>query len=157
MSNALTLDIAPGTPFIDGERWFDAPVDLVWRAYTEPDLVARWLGPDRYEMDLETYDCRTGGSWAYTHRGPEGSYSFRGVFHSVEPQRRIVQTFEFLGFPGAVNLESADFEEVGGRTRVTMHSVCPSVEARDGMVAAGMEGGMSEGFAKLEAVLAELA
>jgi uncharacterized protein YndB with AHSA1/START domain len=151
--NPVTLTAQPGVPFVDIEREFDAPLAEVYRAYTDPDLVVQWLGPRRLEMDLHEYDVRNGGSWAYTHRDTSGAYGFRGVFHSVVPEERIVQTFEFDGYPGHISLDSASFERRGDRTLVRLHSVYQSVEDRDGMLASGMEGGLTEGFERLDELL----
>lgn len=157
MSNALIITAPPGLPFIEGEREFDAPLAAVWRAYTEPDLIAQWMGPHGTEMENLQFESRTGGSWEFTHRGQDGAaYRFRGVLHSVEEHTSMTQTFEFEGMPGHVSLDRADFEDLGGRTRIRIHSVFQSVEDRDGMVASGMEGGMREGYERLDEVLKSL-
>ncbi|MGH3502810.1 MAG: SRPBCC family protein [Nocardioidaceae bacterium] len=155
MSNPLTITAEPDLPFIDGTREFDAPLGAVWRAYTEPELLAQWMGPrDLTIQDLQ-FDARTGGSWSYTHRAGDGTeYRFRGVLHSVVDHQSITQTFEFAGVPGHVSLETATFEELGDRTRLRVHSVFQSVEDRDGMVASGMEGGMSQSYERLDDLLA---
>ncbi|MFD1051734.1 SRPBCC domain-containing protein, partial [Kibdelosporangium lantanae] len=103
----------PGTPFIDIEREFNAAPAQVHRAWTDADLVARWLGPRDYTMNMFDYDARSGGSYRYVHVDKEGQeFGFRGVFHTVAPDR-IVQTFEFEGWPGQVSVETATFEDLG--------------------------------------------
>ena len=156
-TNPTTVTAEPGTPFIDIVRDFDAPPELVFRAYTDRDLVAKWLGPRAYEMVVDHYDARTGGSYAYTHRDAQGGeFGFHGTFHSIAPDQ-VVQTFEFDGYPGHVALESVRFEALDdGRTRATTHSVYQSVEDRDGMVASGMEGGLTEGYERLDELLPTL-
>jgi len=158
MTHPTTITTEPGVPFVDIVRELDAPVDVVFRAYADPELIARWLGPGKYTTDVTEWEFKNGGAWAYTSSGAGGeSYGFRGSFHSIEPNRRIVQTFEFLGAPGHVSLEAADFEDLGnGHTRVTGHSVFQSVEARDAMVANGMSGGVIEGFERLDDLLVSL-
>ncbi len=158
MSNPLTVTAPDGLPFVDFERDLDAPVAIVFRAYKEPDLIQQWLGPHGYEVDIETYDFRTGGQWRYLHRSPDGEeYGFHGVFHAVRENEMAIQTFEFEGFPDVVSLDSITFEDLGdGRTRIRGHSVFPTLEARDGMVASGMEIGMAEGYDRLDKVLAAL-
>jgi len=153
--NPVTVNAQPGLPFIDIEREFDAPLADVFRAHTDPELVKQWLGPRRLEMDVKEYDVRTGGSYSYIHRDESGAYGFKGVFHDVVPGERITQTFEFDGWPGHVSLETATFEDLGGRTRVRIHSAYQSVEDRDGMVESGMEGGLTEGYERLDELLAE--
>ena len=156
MTNPLHVEAPEGVPFIDATREFDAPVEAVFRAHRDPDLVTRWLGPGKYKMDLGRWDFTSGGSWAYTHTGPDGDeYRFRGVFHTVRENEFAIQTFEFEGYPDVVAIESMTFEDLGdGRSRLRLHSTYPSVESRDGMVASGMESGMSEGYRRLDDVLA---
>ena len=155
MTNALTVTAPEGVPFIDFEREFDAPVSAVFRAHQDPELIKQWLGPHGYEMEIERYDFRTGGGYRYIHRGADGEYAFHGVFHVVRDNEFAIQTFEYEGFPDVVSIESLTFEDLGnGRTRLRGHSVYPSQEARDGMVASDMEQGMSEGYERLDQVLA---
>ena len=157
--NELQVTAQPGTPFIDTERVVEAPRELVFRAFTEPELVAQWLGPRKYRMDVAEYDARHGGSWRYTHSDDEATYGFRGVFHG-EPSvdAGITQTFEFDGWPGHVALEHVDFVDLGdGRTLIRNHSVYQTVEDRDGMVQSGMESGMSEGYERLDELMQRLA
>ena len=153
-NNALVVTAEPGVPFMGIVREVDAPVADVFRAYIEPALVRQWLGPRNLEMDIDSWDARTGGSWAYTHIDPSRArYGFRGVFHDVAENKSITQTFEFDGYPGHVSLERVEFEDLGGRTRIINHSVFQSVEDRDGMVASGMERGVREGYERLDELL----
>ncbi|WP_104165395.1 SRPBCC family protein [Arthrobacter sp. SX1312] len=155
MSNALTLTVPEGLPFIDLDREFDHPVAEVFRAHKEPDLVAQWLGPRRLRLGIDQYDFRTGGSYRYTHTGPDGvDHVFSGVFHTVRENDFAIQTFEYDGYPDVVSIEFLTFQDVGGgRTRLTAHAVYPSMEARDGMVRSGMEGGLSEAYEQLDELL----
>lgn len=158
MTNKLVVTAREGVPFIEFEREFDAPVGAIFRAHREPELVAQWLGPDGYEMQIERYDFTTGGGYRYVHVNPEGEkFASNGVFHVVRENEFAVQTFEFAGFPDVVSIESIAFEDLGGgRTRLRGRATYPSQEARDGMVASGMEGGMSQGYDKLEQLAAGL-
>jgi uncharacterized protein YndB with AHSA1/START domain len=158
MTNPLTVNAADGLPFIEYEREFDAPVEAVFRAHKDPDLVQQWLGPRGYEMEIESYDFKTGGRFRFIHRNPEGEeYAFNGVYHVVRENEFAIQTFEFEGYPDVVSIESLIFEDLGdGRSRVRGHSTYPSLEARDGMVSSGMESGMSEGYERLDEVLTML-
>lgn len=141
-------------------REFDAPRELVFRAYTDPDLLVQWLGPRYLTMTVETFERVSGGRWRYIQKDPDGNeYGFHGVHHEVLAPERIIQTFEFEGMPesGHVILETAIFEALpDGRTRVTGQSVFQSVEDRDGMVESGMETGVVEGFEQLDALLETL-
>jgi uncharacterized protein YndB with AHSA1/START domain len=145
-------------PFIDFEREFDAPVDAVFRAHKEPDLVKQWMGPSEYTTDIDTYDFRTGGRWRYVQRNEAGEeYAFNGVFHVVRENEFAIQTFEFEMFPDVVSIESLTFQDLGdGRSRVRGHATYPSLEARDGMVEGGMETGMTDGYQRLDDLLTTL-
>jgi uncharacterized protein YndB with AHSA1/START domain len=158
MTNQVTITAPEGVPFIDFEREFDAPVSAVFRAHAEPELIKQWMGPNGYEMAIERYDFRTGGGYRYVHRDGKGEeWAFNGVFHVVRENDFAIQTFEFEGFPDVVAIESITFEDLGGgRSRVRGHSVYPTLEARDGMVASNMEVGMSEGYQRLDKVAASL-
>jgi uncharacterized protein YndB with AHSA1/START domain len=147
----------PGSPLITITCEFDAPRDLVFRAYTEPDLLTRWLGPRELTMAIEQWDVHDGGRWRYVHTNPAGSsFGFHGVFHGTPSAEGIVQTFEYEGAPGHVKLDSVTFEEVDGRTLVRTVSAFQSVEDRDGMVASGMEHGIRDSDDRLSELLAEL-
>jgi dihydrofolate reductase/uncharacterized protein YndB with AHSA1/START domain len=153
MTKPTTISAPEGTPFVDVERDFDASPAQVFRASTEPDLVARWLVPRELEMRLIEYDARPGGRYRYVHTDREGhEYGFRGVFHTVDQSRLIVQTFEYEGAPGMVSLESTTFEDLGGGTRLRTRTVFPSVESRDMFVASGMEHGVRDAMDQLAEV-----
>ena len=153
----LNVTAEPGVPQIVTTRNFDAPRDLLYRAFTEPDLLAQWLGPRRYTMTIERFDPRDGGTWRYVHADDAGhAYGFHGVFHGDPSPDGIVQTFEFEGAPGNVQMDTVTFEEHDGGTTVRTNSVFQSVEARDAMYQSGMAEGMNEGYERLEELLAKL-
>ena len=155
MTNPTTITAPEGLPFIEIERDIDAPVDAVYRAHTDPELVTRWLGPRGYDMEVERWDITTGGGYRYVQHDGDNAYPSNGVVHSASVENGIVQTFEFEGFPGAVSLEFMSFEDLGdGRTRLHGRSVFPTVENRDGMVQSGMEKGVNEGYERLDELLA---
>jgi uncharacterized protein YndB with AHSA1/START domain len=114
--NPATITAQPGTPYIDVVREFGAPPELVFGAHTGPELVARWPGPRGMQMEVLEHDARTGGSYRHVHRGREGEFRLRGVFHTVVPDKLIVQTFEYEGTPEQASLETARFEGIAGRT-----------------------------------------
>jgi uncharacterized protein YndB with AHSA1/START domain len=147
----------PGMPQVIITREFDAPRDLVFRTYIEPDLLARWLAPCTFTMTVDRYEPRDGGSWRYVHTDPEGNeYGFHGIFHGTPTPDGIVQTFEYEGVPGHVKLDTVTLTERDGRTMVRTVSSFQSVEDRDGMVAAGMEWGVRDGYEQLGELLAKL-
>ena len=155
-TNPVTITAPEGLPFVDIVREFDAPVTAVFAAHRDPELVKQWLGPNGYEMTIERWDFVPQGGYRYVHTNPEGeAFAFNGTFHSVRENEFAVQTFEFEAWPDVVSIESLTFEDLGdGRTRLHAHSVYPSVEARDGMVASGMETGLREGYERLDALVA---
>jgi uncharacterized protein YndB with AHSA1/START domain len=111
------------------DRIFDAAPGTVFRAFTEPDLVARWWAAADEKIEVETLEPRAGGSWRFVNTDADGSHVFHGVYHAVGADR-IVQTFEYSGFPGIVLLETLTFDDLGdGRTRFTDSSVFPAAAA----------------------------
>lgn len=155
MTNPVHVDAPAGVPFIDITREFDAPVSRVFAAHADPALVAKWMGPDRLETDITEWDFVSGGRWSFQQTEPGGeSYGFRGTFHTVRTDELAIQTFEFLGYPDVVAVETLRFVDLDDdRTRLEIHSVYPSLEARDGMVASGMEGGLTQGYARLDTIV----
>ena len=151
--NPTHITAPAGTPFIEVVREFDAPRDLVFRASTDPDLVARWLGPRRLSMRIIEFDARTGGSYRYVHTDTDGEeYPFRGVFHTVS-EALIIQTFEFEDIPGVVSLETRTLDDLGDRTRLHQNAVFPSVAARDQALESGMRHGITESMDRLGELL----
>jgi len=149
----ITAD--PDVPFVRITREFDAPPEKVFRAHTDPVLVAQWLGPRRLEMRVDYYDCRTGGSYRYLMVGDGNEFGFHGCFHEVRPSELIVQTFTFEGAPDGVALERLVLEDLGdGRTRLTVTSLVDTFEGRDAFLASGMEEGVREGYERLDELLA---
>jgi uncharacterized protein YndB with AHSA1/START domain len=144
----------PTLPLIVITREFDAPAEKLYRAYTDPELVAQWLGPRSSTMRIDSWDCRTGGSWRYSSVWEGGEAGFFGTFHEVRPDR-IVQTFTYDGYPDGVSLETVWFEDLGdGRCRVKGQSLVDSIESRDAILSSGMDVGITEGYQKLDEILA---
>lgn len=151
-----TITASDEVPMVTIVREFDATPDKVRRAHTDPDLLVRWLGPDDVTMEVDRWDCRSGGEWRYVHRRGEEEYGFHGCFHEVRDDR-LVQTFTFEGFPDGVALETMTFEALdGGRCRLVATSLVDSFEARDAFLASGMETGVVQGYNSLDTVLAEM-
>jgi uncharacterized protein YndB with AHSA1/START domain len=149
------IEADPKVPLIRMTREFDAKPEQVFRAHTDADLLAKWMGPRDGKMRIDHYDCRTGGSWRYTYVDDAGEYGFYGCFHEVRPSEVIVQTFTFEPEPDGVALERLELQDLGdGRTRLVTTSLCDSFEARDAWLASGMEVGVREGYEKLDEVLA---
>lgn len=135
------------------DRTFDAPRAQVYRAFTDPELIARWWAPKDEQLAVEVLDPRPGGSWRFLNTDADGvATAFHGVFHSVA-EDRIVQTFEYGGVPGVVLLETLTFTDLGdGRTRFTDSSLFPAAAAG----AFGGGGGASGAMDRLAELLATL-
>jgi uncharacterized protein YndB with AHSA1/START domain len=136
------------------ERIFDAPRDLVWRAFTDPALVAQWWGRGN-KLVIERMEVERGGHWRYVEHTDHGVFGFEGRYREVTPPERIVRTFEWDGMPGHVAVETAIFEDLGdGRTKLVSVSIFHTTQDRDGMLQSGMEGGLNESYAALDRLLA---
>lgn len=159
MGHDLHLTVPDGVPYIDFERDFDFSVEDVFRAHADPELFRQWIGPRGLSTRIDGFEFRAGGAYRFVQRGEDSTeeHAFRGVFHTVRENELVVQTFEYEGWPDAVDLEYLHFEDLGGgRCRLRGHTVHASQEARDGMAASGMENGMAEGYERLEELLAGL-
>lgn len=142
-------------PVIRITRDFAGTPEQLFRAHTDPDLFARWIGPDRMATTVERWDATSGGSWRYVARRDDQEFAFHGCFHEVRPDR-IVQTFTWEGDPDGVSLDTLRFEDLGdGRTRLHVQSLCESFAQRDGWLRSGMETGVEQGYAKLDALLVQ--
>jgi uncharacterized protein YndB with AHSA1/START domain len=152
-----TIEADPNLPTIRIIRDFDAPPDKVFRAWIDAELIVQWLGPKSTEMRLDQWNARTGGNYRYAAlQDGEVVAAFYGSFHEVRPNERLVQTFTWEGMPDGVSLETMTFEDLGdGRTRTIGLSVVENLEARDAIMASGMEVGVYEGYEKLDALLAK--
>ncbi len=155
-----TITAEPGKQEILITREFDAPRELVFKAFTEPELLSQWWGPSYLSTLVDTMDVRPGGQWRFINRDAQGKeYAFHGVYHEILAPERIIDTFEFEGLPqtGHVSLETLTLEELpGGRTRLTSQSVFRSVADRDGMLQSGMEEGLNESYDRLAELLKKM-
>lgn len=152
-SNPTTLTL-PSDREIVMTRIFDAPRELVYKAHTDPALVPLWWGRRNYTTIVDRMDVRPGGAWRFVQHTPDGGeYAFNGVYREVVPPERIVQTFEFEGYPGHIQVETIVFEDLGGRTLLTSTARFDSLEDRDGMLQSGMEEGAVESWDQLEELL----
>lgn len=147
--------VSPTVPTVEIVREFDATPEQVFEAHLNPELVKQWMGPDDLTNEIDYWDARDGGSWRYVARRGDEAYWFRGCFHEIRPNERIVQTFMFEGFPDGVALEFLHLEPLeGGRCRLRAVSLTDSFEGRDAFVASGMESGVVAGYLKLDRLLA---
>ena len=138
------------------ERIFNAPRERVWRAMTEPELLAQWWGRGN-KLVIEKHEMERGGHWRFVEHTDHGAFGFEGRFREIVPPERLVLTFEFDGMPGHVVVNFMTLEDLGdGRTKLIAESLFLTKEDRDGMMSSGMEQGMNESYAALDRVLASL-
>ncbi|MGO4204021.1 SRPBCC family protein [Rhodococcus sp. TAF43] len=154
---SATTVTSPGDRGLHIERTLNAPRDRVWAAYTEPELLAQWWGRGN-RLDIEKWELERGGHWRFVEHHEGGSSGFEGRFREVTPKDRIVWSFEWDGMPTHVSVETIDFVDLGdGRTKLVLDSIFLTAEDRDGMIESGMEQGLNESFAALDAMLARTA
>lgn len=164
MNHTASLNVAAhGDLEIVITRTFDAPRELAFEAMTRPDLVRRWMtGPPGWTMTVSESDLRVGGGFRHVWKGDDGTeMSMHGEYREVVPPQRIVRTESFdtgCDDQGGEQLASLVLtEEDGGRTTAVRITVLfPTREARDGMLASGMEHGIDAGYRNLDQVLDEL-
>jgi uncharacterized protein YndB with AHSA1/START domain len=139
------------------ERVFNATPERVWRAMTDPALVAQWWGRGN-KLVIERDEIVRGGHWRYVEHSDHGVHGFEGRYREVVPMQRVVRTFEWDGMPGHVAVDTMTLEDLGdGRTRLVSVSIFHTTEERDGMMSSGMEGGVNESYTALDRVLAAMA
>jgi uncharacterized protein YndB with AHSA1/START domain len=152
-----TFIIEPGKQEIIRTHIFDAPRELVFKVYTNPEVIPQWWGPRRYTTKVNQMEVRPGGRWHFVQTDEVGKeYAFHGVYHGISKPEWVISTFEYEGTPGHVILETVVFEEMNGKTRMTDSSVFQSVEDRDAMVLEGMEEGSSESMERLSDLIAKV-
>jgi uncharacterized protein YndB with AHSA1/START domain len=160
MSSTQTNKLVVSTPSdleIQMARTFDAPRELVFNAFIDPELIPKWWGPRNTTTVIDTLEARTGGKWRFLNIGSDGTeHAFRGEFREVTPPERIVWTFEYEPWPGNITVETVTFEEQDGKTTVSTVSTFDTVENRDAMLNSGMETGAAESYDRLEELLATL-
>jgi uncharacterized protein YndB with AHSA1/START domain len=140
-------------PIIRITRDFMATPAQLIRAHIDPEIYAKWVGPNGSQIRIIEWDARDGGCWRYAGSVDGQDYAFRGCFHQISDDR-VVQTFTFEAMPNDVALETMRFEDLGGgRTRLHAQSLVESFESRDAWLASGMEVGVNDGYAKLDNVV----
>ena len=150
----LKVTIPENSQNILGTAIIQAPLEKVFRAYTQEELFKQWIGMGSAHFD--SFDAKDGGRWSFTEKGKDGiEYSFCSSFHEVAENERIIWTFEFLGLPerGHVALERMDFIKIDEHTtEIKTTSTYQSIEDRNGMAATDMEAGWRMNMEKLEKI-----
>lgn len=141
------------------ERVFDVHPELLWKAMTDPDLIPRWWGPERYPTRVDSMDVRIGGSWRFMSSDGNGSESaFSGKYLEIDAPARMVQTWNFepIG-PGHETVETAVLAALeGGKTRMTTTTQYQSIDDLDGILSTDMESGARETWDRLAVLVASL-
>jgi uncharacterized protein YndB with AHSA1/START domain len=146
----------PSDREIRTERILEAPRERVWKAFTDPKLVAQWWGRGN-KLEVVKFEFEKGGHWRFVEHSEQGTHGFEGRYREIKPIERVVQTFEWDGMPGHVIIETMTLEDLGnGRTKLVNHSLFHTSEERDGMLNSGMAEGMNQSHEALERVLAKL-
>lgn len=159
MKNQIKVNAEPGKQELFITREFDAPREMVFRAFTEPELLAQWYLPAEQKMRIGHLDYRTHGSYRFIMPGPDGNeVGISGVVHELLVPERIIRTFEYEGLPerGHVALEKILFISLPQeRTQLTIQFICETVAYRDGLVNSGMETHSVMVYNKLDELLAK--
>ena len=139
-------------------RVFDAPRELVWKVYTNPELVPEWWGPSQYTTVVDKMEVKTGGVWRYIQTDAEGNeFAFNGVYKEVTPPERLAYTFEFEPMAGHISTDTLTFEELpGGKTKITARTTFDTLEDLEGMLQSGMETGAVETWDRMEELLVKV-
>jgi uncharacterized protein YndB with AHSA1/START domain len=157
-SKKLEIIVDAGKPSFTTRRVVDAPRALVFEVFTNPEHLKQWMGPASFALVSCESDLRPGGRYRFVHRSPDGQeFAFSGKYLEVVPPERIVRTFLFELLPEDEAVETLSLEEKGGKTTITTLTVHKTLKGRDGHLSDGrMEAGMTEGYARLDALLAGL-
>jgi uncharacterized protein YndB with AHSA1/START domain len=155
MKNTGTLKVTtPTDREIVLTRVFDAPRQMVFDAFTKPELLKRWFGPRGWSLVVCETDFRVGGSWRFVLRGPDGQeMGMRGLYREIVPPERTVHTESYDDYPGE-SIVTAVWVEEHGKTTMTATVLYPSQEVRDAVINSGMEHGAAESYDKLAEMLA---
>jgi uncharacterized protein YndB with AHSA1/START domain len=138
------------------ERIFNAKRERVWKAMTEPDLVAQWWGRGN-RLVIERFEFERGGHWRFIEHSDHGEHGFEGRYREIVPVERIVTSFEWDGMPAHVAIQTMTLEQLpDGRTKLVSTSLFHTAAERDGMMNSGMEGGANQSYDALDRVLSAL-
>jgi uncharacterized protein YndB with AHSA1/START domain len=160
VSEKFSLDLTSDPKVVAGTRIFDAPRALVFAAWTEPRHLAQWFGPNGFSLTTHSFDFRPDGTWRFVMHGPDGrDYPNRVTFDEIVPPERIAfrqggeDDFAHIQFKTVVT-----FEDIGGRTKLTMHGIFATQEERDHVIREhGADKGQVETLARLADYVDELA
>jgi uncharacterized protein YndB with AHSA1/START domain len=153
MEQKTKLTAEDGKPFIEVSREFDLPLDLLFKAFEDPEIVGEWMGTKVLKLENRKH-----GSYQFETIDPKGNrYGFNGAIHEFIPNQKITRTFEMENTPFSVQLEFLEFEKIDDETSLLrIHTVYRSTEHRDQMLKIGMAPGMNAAHNRLQKVLEKL-
>jgi uncharacterized protein YndB with AHSA1/START domain len=134
-------------------REFELPVALLFKAYTEAEIVEQWMGTKVIKLENKKH-----GSYRFETTDPKGNkYRFNGAIHEFIPEKKITRTFEFENMPFDVQLEFLEFEELTDDTsKLTIHTIYRSVEQRDQVLQMPFKQGINMAHNRLQEIAAQL-
>src|SRR5512143_1660283 len=151
----IKIEIPQGTQEVIITRHIHAPREVLFKTLTDPLLVPKWWGPEKFTTAVHKMTVMPGGTWRYVQIDTEGKeFAFHGVYHDVVIPKRLVYTSEFEGTPGNVTLYTQELEDKGNETEIITRAVFQSVEDRDQKLKWGMEDGEREITRRLNLLLA---
>jgi len=151
MEQKTKIDAEKGKQEITITREFELPVDLLFKAYVEPEIVAQWMGTKVLRLESKKY-----GSYTFETSDPKGNVVFvaSGVIHDFVPGVKITRTFEMENTPFAAQLEFLTFEKLSeDSSRLTMHVIYKSVALRDQILALPFAYGINMAHNRLQDIL----
>lgn len=153
MEHKTKVNAEEGKQEIFITREFDLPLDLLFKAHVEPEIVEQWMGTKVLKLEGKKH-----GGWQYETTDPQGNkYGFNGVFHEFVPEEKITRTFEMQNPPFAAQLEFLEFEKLTDDTsKLNMHIIYRSVALRDQMVKMGFAPGINMAHNRLENIVSKL-
>jgi len=144
----------PGSQNVVITHMFDEPPDVVYKIMTDPMQIPNWWGPREMTTAIDRFELQEGGIWRFIQYDKEGKrFGFHGVYHEIEPEKRLVYTFEYEDMPGHPLLIIDTLEKIEGMTKYTELTVFPSVDERDGMVQANMQMGIEQSMERIDELL----
>jgi uncharacterized protein YndB with AHSA1/START domain len=153
MVQKTTIDADEGSQELTIRREFDLPLELLFRTFTEPEIVAQWMGTNVVKLE-----CKKHGSYQFITTDPKGNkHGFNGVIHECIPNRKITRTFEMENTPFGVQLELYAFEKITDETsRLTMHVIYESNTQRDQMLKLPFAQGINMAHNRLQEIVRKL-
>lgn len=139
-------------------REFDLPIELLWRAHSEAEIVEEWMSHDYSQLRFVNMDFKRHRGWEFERRDPQGDVHLRahGVFHAIVHEQRIVRTFELLDAPFGVQMEVYEFVSLGvDASLLRLHIVYESVDCRDQMLQKGMVTGLGMAHNRLQEIIGQ--